>query len=176
MASSFLLLVYGECRRRHGEPYNCKWDLVLAKGNYSGENNVFSQPFLLSHFLKTLSLILNASGASTLSLPALTTEFWSLLLSLRIAAQDAPPVLEALLFSFLTLLEINNDNQRDLAQDHSKELLETQAWVEQIFENVRGGSEEGDRIRMLAAGVLVKTREVVEKYQRLLLGDLVNFV
>ena len=76
----------------------------------------------------------------------------------------------------MTLLEINNDNQRDLAQDHSKELLETQAWVEQIFENVRGGSEEGDRIRMLAAGVLVKTREVVEKYQRLLLGDLVNFV
>ena len=76
----------------------------------------------------------------------------------------------------MTLLEINNDNQRDLAQDHSKELLETQAWVEQIFENVRGGSEEGDRIRMLAAGVLVKTREVVEKYQRLLLGDLVKFV
>ena len=119
--------------------------------------------------------MLNASGASTLSLPALTTEFWSLLLSLRVAAQDAPPVLEALLFSFLTLLEINNDNQRGIAEDHAKELLETQAWVEQVFEIVGGGSEEGDRMRMLAAGVLVKTREVVEKYQRLLLGDLVNF-
>ncbi|MCJ1243053.1 telomere binding protein [Trapelia coarctata] len=141
-----------------------------------GAHNVFSTPFLLTHFLKTLSLILNASGASTLSLPALTTEFWSLLLSLRTTALSAPPVLEALLFSFLTLLEINSNNQRGLAEDHAKELLETQAWAEQVFEKIGGGSEEGDRVRMLAAGVLVRTREVVEKYQRLLLGDMVDFM
>lgn len=142
----------------------------------SGPHNAFSTPFLLTHFLKTLSLILNASGASTLSLPALTTEFWSLLLSLRTTVLSAPPVLEALLFSFLTLLEINSNNQRGLAEDHSKDLLETQAWVEQVFEKIGGGSEEGDRIRMLAAGVLVRTREVVEKYQRLLLGEMVGFM
>jgi len=74
------------------------------------------------------------------------------------------------------LLEINGNNQRGLAEDHSKDLLETQAWAEQVFEKIGGGSEEGDRIRMLAAGVLVRTREVVEKYQRLLLGDMVDFM
>ena len=45
-----------------------------------------------------------------------------------------------------------------------------------MFEKIGGGSEEGDRIRMLAAGVLVRTREVVEKYQRLLLGEMVDFM
>jgi len=74
------------------------------------------------------------------------------------------------------LLEINGNNQRGLAEDHAKDLLETQAWAEQVFEKIGGGSEEGDRIRTLAAGVLVRTREVVEKYQRLLLGDLVGFM
>ncbi len=45
-----------------------------------------------------------------------------------------------------------------------------------VFERIGGGSEEGERVRMLAAGVLVRCREVVEKYQRLLMGDLVDFM
>ena len=105
----------------------------------------------------------------------MTSEFWDLLLSLRPRASDLP-VLEALLFSFLTLLDINSNNQRRLAEEHAKELLETQEWVQMVFEKVGGGSEEGDRVRMLSAGVLTKTREVVEKYQRLMLGDLADFM
>jgi telomere length regulation protein len=54
--------------------------------------------------------------------------------------------------------------------------LETQEWVGNVFERVGGGSEEGDRVRMLAAGVLMRTREVVERYQRMLMGDLVDFM
>ena len=45
-----------------------------------------------------------------------------------------------------------------------------------VFENTGGGSEEGERVRMLAAGILTKTREFLEKYQRLMLGDLANFM
>ena len=105
----------------------------------------------------------------------MTSEFWDLLLSLRARANE-PAVLEALLFAFLTLLDINEDDQRRVAEEQAKELLETQQWVESVFERVGGGSEEGDRARMLAAGVLVRTREVVEKYQRLLMGELVGFV
>ena len=105
----------------------------------------------------------------------MTSEFWDLLLSLRPRAPDLS-VLEALLFSFLTLLDINSNNQRRLAEEHAKELLETQEWVQMVFEKVGGGSEEGDRVRMLAAGVLTKTQEVVEKYQRLMLGDLADFI
>ena len=105
----------------------------------------------------------------------MTSEFWDLLLSLRPRATD-PSILDALLFAVLTLLDINVDNQRRFAEEQAKELLETQGWVESVFETVGGGSEEGDRIRMLAAGVLVRTRQVVEKYQRLLMGDALDFM
>lgn len=104
----------------------------------------------------------------------MTSEFWDLLLSLRSNGDDST-VLEALLFASLTLLDINEDKRR-LAEDHAKELLETQQWTEHVFETVKGGSEEGDRVRMLAASVLVRTREVVEKYQRLLMGDMVDYM
>ena len=105
----------------------------------------------------------------------MTSEFWDLLLSLRPRAAD-PSVLEALLFAFLTLLDINENDQRRIAEQQAKELLETQEWVNGLFERIGGGSEEGERIRMLAAGVLMRCREVVEKYQRMLMGDLVDFV
>ena len=104
----------------------------------------------------------------------MTSEFWDLLLSLRSNGDDST-VLEALLFAFLTLLDINEDKRR-LAEDHAKELIETQQWAEQVFEMVKGGSEEGDRVRMLAASVLVRTREVVEKHQILLMGDMVDYM
>ena len=140
-----------------------------------GDSSIFKSPFLQAHFLKTLALILSASGTNTLSLPAMTVEFWALLLSVRAAALNAKPVLEALLFSFLTLLDLNGNDQRRIAEDHSRELLETQAWVQQIMENLATGAQEDEKIRVLAAGVLVRAQEVVDKYQRLLLGELVDF-
>lgn len=105
----------------------------------------------------------------------MTSEFWGLLLSLRPRATD-PSVLEALLFAFLTLLDINENDQRRLAEQHAKELLETQEWVDDVYAKIGGGSEEGERMRVLAAGVLMRCREVVEKYQRMLMGDLVDFM
>ncbi|KAL2041371.1 hypothetical protein N7G274_005753 [Stereocaulon virgatum] len=153
-------------------PLTGRWRIHLQA---NGEKSTHTTPFLLTHLLKTLSLILHASGPSTLSLPQMTAEFWDLLLSLRPRATD-PSVLEALLFAFLTLLDINENDQRRLAEEHAKELLETQEWVGNVFERIGGGSEEGDRVRMLAAGVLMRTREVVERYQRMLMGDLVDFM
>ena len=104
----------------------------------------------------------------------MTSEFWELLLSVRSAAIGDSTVLEALLFSLLTLLEINQDRSR-IALDHPKELLETQEWVQQVFESTRGGDEEGERVRMLAASILVSVRDTVDKHQRLLLGDMFDF-
>lgn len=139
-----------------------------------GANNVHFQPFLLSTYLKTLAILLHASGPSTLSLPQMTGEFWQLLLSVRTNALAEFSVLEAALFCFLTLLEVNED-KRYLAEEHSKELMETQQWVELVFERCSGADEEGERVRMLSASVLVKTREVVEKYQRLLAGAMMDY-
>lgn len=139
-----------------------------------GAENVHFQPFLLSIYLKTLSLILHAAGSGTISLPQMTAEFWELILSVRTNALADVSVLEAVLFATLTLLDMNEDKRR-LAEEHSKQLIETQEWVELVFDRVGGGDEEGERIRMLAASVLMKTREVVDKYQRLLVGDMVDY-
>ena len=105
----------------------------------------------------------------------MTSEFWLLILSLRTTATGDAAILEALLFAILTLLDVNED-KRGIAQDYARELLETQAWVEVVFEKVGGGSEEGERIRTLAAGVLVGIKEIIDKHQRMLLGDMVDFM
>jgi telomere length regulation protein len=139
----------------------------------TSHHNVVFQPYLLSHFLKTLSLLLHASGPSTLSLPQLTSEFWDLLLNLRAQSIGSITTIESILFGFLTILEINED-KRKLVEAHGRQLLETQEWVEGVFGRM-GGGEEDERVRMLAAGVLVRVRECVEKYQALLMGDLASF-
>jgi telomere length regulation protein len=117
---------------------------------------------------------MHASGTSTLQLPQMTNEMWDLLLSLRTQANGERSVEEAILFGFMTLLEVNQDKRR-LAETYGRELLETQSWVELVFERLDTGSEEDDKTRALAAGVLFKIREVVEKYQALLVGDLSSF-
>jgi len=105
----------------------------------------------------------------------MTAEFWDLLLTLRARSIGDVSVLEALLFGFLTLLEVNED-KRSLVEAHGRHLLETQEWIEGVFGRVgAGGSEEDDRIRLLAAGCAVRIKEVVEKYQALLMGDFATF-
>ncbi|KAG4443717.1 hypothetical protein IFR05_000806 [Cadophora sp. M221] len=141
----------------------------------SSSANITFHPYLLSLFLKTLSLLMHASGPNTLSLPQMTSEFWDLCLGLRAQSTGDVLVLEALLFSFLTILEVNND-KRGLVESFGRQMLETQEWVEAVFGRLNaGGTEEDERVRMLAAGVLVRIRENVDKYQALLLGDMASF-
>ncbi|MBE7181761.1 MAG: hypothetical protein INR71_11250 [Terriglobus roseus] len=130
---------------------------------------------LLPTYLRTLALLLQSAGPSTLSLPTLTSEFWHLLLTVRSAAVDDGPTLEALLFSLLVLLELNAEKQDALVRDHAKELIETQEWSRTVLENApQGGGEEEEKARMLAAGVVVRCSEIVGEYQRRLLGDMVD--
>lgn len=135
-------------------------------------------PPLLPLFLRTLSLLLHASGPSTLSLPLLTSEFFPLILSLRTRASNDLPTLEALLFAFLTVLEVNGDRegQRRLAGEHGREMLEMNAFVEGVFERVRGDGEEEGKVRMLAAGCIGRVRDCAEKEEMVLMGDLAGFM
>ena len=148
---------------------------------YGAASVYASTPFLLVTFLKTLALLLHASGPATMVLPQLTAEFWDLLLSLRVHAVQDISVLQAVLFALLTLLEVNTDKRR-IADEHAKQLMETQTWVNMVFERMSGssgglvsesGSDAGEeeKVKTLAAGVLVKTREIVEAYQKQLLGS-----
>jgi telomere length regulation protein len=137
-------------------------------------------PFLLVTFIKTLALLVHASGPATLGLSQLTTDFWDLLLSLRVQAVGHINVLEALLFGLLTAMQVNEDKQA-IAQVHSKQLLETQQWADMIFERTGQGrlvQQEGQgeeaKVRTLAAAVLVNTGEVMEAHRKVLMGDMMG--
>lgn len=139
---------------------------------------IIFQPFLLSLYIKTLALLLHAAGPSTLALPDMTAELWGLLLGSSVRAQAAGDlgVTHAVLFALLTMLEVNEGRMRDLCQSMAREVVETQEWVAQVFGGVRGddgGGEEND-VKMLAAGVLIRIREGMEKYRALLMGDMIG--
>ncbi|KAE9974402.1 hypothetical protein BLS_003141 [Venturia inaequalis] len=150
------------------------WTQVQSYGNQS----LAFSTHLLPIYLRTLAILLHASGRSTLALPQMTSELWDLLLSLRNNALNDNDVgiLESLLFALLTLLEVNEDKQR-LATEHAKELVETQQWAKLVLEKREagaGGEDEGEKVRMLAAAVIVRCHEVIERWQRLMLGDMVD--
>ncbi|KAF4552621.1 putative telomere length regulation protein [Elsinoe fawcettii] len=147
----------------------------------SRARNIYLQPHFLTTYLKTLAILIHASGAGTVSLPALTSEFWSLLLALRGEAKEDPSVMEAVLFGLLTLLEVNEDTRR-LAEEHGREIVETREWVSMVFEKLNSGGRIGgegerdeDRVRGLAAGVLVKCGEVMQKWERLMVGEMMDY-
>jgi telomere length regulation protein len=104
----------------------------------------------------------------------MTREYWDLLLSVRGLASKDKNVLNAVLFGFLMLLETNENKER-VATEQGKELMETQAWVRMVFEGLGTGSEEDERVRVLAAGVVVRCQEVIEKYQRRMAGALMDY-
>lgn len=143
---------------------------------YGGGSIYASVPFVLVTFIKTLALLLHASGPATLGLPQISAEMWDLLLSLRVQAVGDISILQAVLFALLTLLETNTDKQR-IAQEHPKQLMETQQWVDLVFERMGSsglvddeGKDEEAKVRTLAAGVLMKCREIIEAYQKQLVG------
>ena len=128
-------------------------------------------------------------------LPQLTSEFWSLLLGQRNKALNDATLLEAVLFAFLSILTVNEGDQRRMASENARELVETQEWVGLVWDRLDGagagvqrgrglaglttgsgaaGGEmenEQDRCKVLAAGVLVQIKEVMDQYQRLMIGD-----
>lgn len=142
-----------------------------------GASNVIFSPLLLSNYLRTLSLIMHAAGPTAVSLQTVTSEFWELLLGLRKVGMEKgdKTVIEGILLGFMMILDINVESEsggRRLAEECGRELLETQSWVNALFEGMSGGSEEDERVRMLGAGVLVRIGDVVAKYQALLVGEM----
>ncbi|KIV99531.1 uncharacterized protein PV09_08833 [Verruconis gallopava] len=144
-----------------------------------GRGSITFSKYLVPLYLRTLAVVLHASGPSTLELLQLTTEIWDILLSVRTNAlhENDVQALDALLFAFLILLELNEDKER-LAHDHARELVETQEWAKLVLDQygsvAASENTESGKVKMLAAATIVKCHEVVERWQRLMLGDLVD--
>ncbi|KAG5997819.1 hypothetical protein E4U52_002874 [Claviceps spartinae] len=137
---------------------------------------VILNPAVLALYLQTLAIIVNAAGPSTLALPQMTSELWTLLLRVRTHVNGDVPAMKSWLVALSVLLEVNADNMRRLCQEQSREVLESREWVSGVFERTRGedGGEE-NQAKMLAAGVLIKLGEVIETYQAFLMGDMIGF-
>ncbi|CAM1506656.1 Fc.00g062970.m01.CDS01 [Cosmosporella sp. VM-42] len=140
-----------------------------------------SKPLILNHgllslYLQTLGIVIHAAGPSTLSLPQLTSELWDLLLGVRVHVQDELGALKGWFVAMASLLEVNGSDMRCLCEAQGREVVETREWVSGVFERTRGedGGEENE-VKMLAAGVLIKLGEAIEKYQALLMGDIIGF-
>ncbi|KAF7555411.1 hypothetical protein G7Z17_g2186 [Cylindrodendrum hubeiense] len=133
-------------------------------------------PALLALYLQTLGIVIHAAGPSTLSLPQLTSELWDLLLGVRVHVLGDVGALKGWLVAMASLLEVNGGDMQRLCQTQGREVMETREWVAVVFERTRGedGGEENE-VKMLAAGVLIRIGEAIEKYQALLMGDMIGF-
>ncbi|RYP90114.1 hypothetical protein DL770_003736 [Monosporascus sp. CRB-9-2] len=171
-------------------PLTSRFQAALHSASATARGVLF-QPELLALYLKTLGLLLHAAGPSTLALPQMTAELWDLLLAVRGQCIPSslpqgpggggwePGVARALLFALVALLDVNEGDMRGLCERHGREVVETTEWVAAVFSDTRGGDGgagggEEEELKMLAAGVLIRLREAVEKYQALLMGDLIG--
>ncbi|CAH2450151.1 ASTRA complex subunit [Komagataella phaffii CBS 7435] len=119
-------------------------------------------PILTSHFIRTLSLILDTAYPSAPDLLDMIQEMVSILIPLKDSYFDqfsAPElvdkgmndellILDSLVLSFLVILQ--NTNQEFLLQNYGQELSQISDWLQSILETVID-----DGIRRKCAGVLV---------------------
>ncbi|KAF7563475.1 hypothetical protein G7046_g603 [Stylonectria norvegica] len=133
-------------------------------------------PSLLALYLQTLGIVIHAAGPSTLSLPQLTSELWDLLLAVRVHVLGDLGALKGWLVAMASVLEVNGGDMQRLCETQGREVVETREWVAGVFERTRGedGGEENE-VKMLAAGVLIRLGEAIEKYQAIMMGDLIGF-
>ncbi|KAI0896826.1 telomere length regulation protein-domain-containing protein [Annulohypoxylon nitens] len=162
-------------------PLTSRFQAAMRSASATTRGILF-QPVLLALYLKTLALLLHAAGPSTLALPQMTAEFWDLLLGIRGQCVGDLSITQAVLFGLMALLDVNEGDMRGLCERHGREAVESVEWVGAVFSNLRGGdvgvSGEGgeeNEVKMLAAGVLIRLREAVDKYQAVLMGDLIGF-
>lgn len=87
------------------------------------------------------------------------------------AAATEPTVLSAILSLFLAVLDINiasgSSGEELLVNEFAEQVMEMREWVGGIFERTPKGD---DQVRMLAAGIMVKLGEVMNRYQGRLFG------
>ncbi|RAL13795.1 telomere length regulation TEL2 family protein [Aspergillus homomorphus CBS 101889] len=140
--------------------------------------NPFYVPHLLCLFVQTLTLVVSTMGPHTPYLPNVTEETLSFLLSLhgRPLAED-PGILSALLSLFLAVVDLNvasgTTGEERLVTEFATQVVELRDWVGEVFERtpaVQDSSDPREHVRTLAAGVMVKLGEVMERYQGRLMG------
>lgn len=140
-------------------------------------------PHILTLFLQTLSLIVSTAGPYTPFLPGLTNETLTLLLSLHTSpVSSEPTVAAALLNLFLAIVDVNiasgSNGEERLVTEYASQVIELRDWASEVFDRTpsngktgtKAESDPNESVRTLAAGVMVRLGEVIERYQGRLMG------
>ncbi|KAL2830602.1 telomere length regulation protein-domain-containing protein [Aspergillus cavernicola] len=161
-------------------PLTGRFEIMMMQftSSTAPSHNPFFVPHLLTLFIQTLTLTLSTMGPHTPFLPTLTQTTLSFLLSLHARpASDEPTILSALLSLFLSVVDLNVESgtsgEERLVTEFATQVMELREWVGEIFDRTPAVRDEGDpreQMRTLAAGVMVKLGEVMERYQGRLMG------
>jgi telomere length regulation protein len=105
-----------------------------------------------------------------------------LLLSLHTSpVSSEPTVTAALLNIFLAVVDLNvasgSNGEERLVTEHATQVIELREWASGVFDRMPAGktstgtpTDPQDQVRTLAAGVMVRLGEVIERYQGRLVG------
>ncbi|KAF7157174.1 hypothetical protein CNMCM6106_002256 [Aspergillus hiratsukae] len=161
-------------------PLTGRFGLMMTQ--FSSSTAPSYNPFLIPHvlclFIQTLTLILSTMGPHNPYLPNLTQETLSFLLSLytRPLAED-PSIVSALLSLFLAVVDLNvasgSSGEERLVTEFATQVIELREWAGSVFDRTpaaQGADDPREQVRLLAAGVMVKLGEVMERYQGRLMG------
>ncbi|CAJ0830524.1 2118_t:CDS:10 [Entrophospora sp. SA101] len=129
-------------------------------------NKGMYEPILLSKYITTLATIVQCS-TNTVENLEISKEFWDMILSLRYF--DDVAVVSSLLFGISVILKALPE--QELATFFSKDLIETNQWVTNLFEN-----NPNEYVKSISAWIMVKIDQIISKYRRLLIGDLLPIV
>ncbi|KAF3484035.1 uncharacterized protein GIQ15_03359 [Arthroderma uncinatum] len=145
--------------------------MLYSTSSYNG-NNPFFSPHLLSLFIQTINLVISTIGPSSPNQLTITFDVLTLLMSLHNSpVATEPTVLSAILSLFLAILDINiasgSTGEERLVTEFADQVMEMREWVGGIFERT---PKDDDQVRMLAAGIMVKLGEVMNRYQGRLFG------
>ncbi|OQD72946.1 hypothetical protein PENDEC_c018G04184 [Penicillium decumbens] len=165
-------------------PLQGRFEIMMLQFSSSSapSYNPFFVPHILTLFVQTLSLILSTAGPHTPYLPGLTQATLSLLLSLHTSpVSSEPTVTAALLNLFLALVDLNiasgSNGEERLVTEHATQVIELREWASGVFDRMPVGktspgapTDPQDQVRTLAAGVMVRLGEVIERYQGRLMG------
>ncbi|KAK2871658.1 hypothetical protein FQN49_002966 [Arthroderma sp. PD_2] len=140
--------------------------MLYSTSSYNG-NNPFFSPHLLSLFTQTINLVISTIGPSSPSQLTITSDVLTLLMSLHNSpVATEPTVISAILSLFLAVLDINiasgTTGEERLVTEFAEQVMEMREWVGGIFERT---PKDDDQVRMLAAGIMVKLGEVINRYQ-----------
>lgn len=163
--------------------------LTISGSLSSSGYNPFYSANILRLFLQTVTLIISTLGPHTPALPAISQETLTLILALHgTAVSTEPIVLPALLSLFLAVIDLNvasgSSAEERLVTEHGVQVMELREWTNDIFERTPKGTtnlqdtstaDDVEKTRMLAAGILVKLGEVIQRYQGRLMGINVGF-